>query len=130
MFISYNQSREKIAMGLLSYVTDLKNVARLKAEMDSYIENDGRKLFLWKDEETDNIVALAGVESSEGMVLVRHLAVSPSFRKEGIVYLLLDGLQLQYPFCSISGTIETAEFISKWSKKQKDKDKDDEETSE
>lgn len=128
MFISYNQSREKIAMGLLSYVTDLKNVARLKAEMASYIENDGRKLFLWKDEETDNIVALAGVESSEGMILVRHLAVSPSFRKEGIVYSLLDGLQLQYPACSISGTIETAGFISKWSKKHKDED--DEETSE
>ena len=77
MFISYNQSYEKIAMGLLSYVTDLKNVARLKPEMESYIENVDRKLFLWKDEVTDNIVALIGVEISEAMVLVRHIAVSP-----------------------------------------------------
>ncbi|CZQ83478.1 acyl-coa n-acyltransferase [Trichococcus palustris] len=120
MFISYNQSCEKIAMGLLSYVTDLKNVARLKAEMDSYKENAERKLFLWKDEETDNIVALVGIELSDTMILVRHLAVSPSFRKEGIVYSLLNGLQKQYPAHSISGTIETAQFIAKWSQKQKE----------
>ncbi len=105
-------------MGLLSYVTDLKNVARLKAEMESYIENVDRKLFLWKDEETDNIVALIGVEIHEAMVMVRHIAVSPSFRKEGIVHRLLDGLQQNYPNSAINGTLETAPFIAKWNQKQ------------
>ena len=118
MFISYNQSYEKIAMGLLSYVTDLKNVARLKPEMESYIENVDRKLFLWKDEVTDNIVALIGVEISEAMVLVRHIAVSPSFRNEGIVHRLLDGLQQHYPRSTINGTLETAPFLAKWNQKQ------------
>lgn len=127
MFISYNQSCEKIAMGLLSYVTDLKNVARLKPEMESYIENVDRKLFLWKDEETDNIVALIGVEIDEAMVLVRHIAVSPSFRKEGIVHQLLDGLQQHYPASTINGTLETAPFIAKWNQKQLSQS--DEETS-
>jgi len=127
VFISYNQSCEKIAMGLLSYVTDLKNVARLKAEMESYIENADRKLFLWKDEETDNIVALIGIEISEAVVLVRHIAVSPSFRKEGIVHRLLDGLQQQYPASAINGTLETAAFIARWNQRQQARA--DEETS-
>lgn len=122
MFIPYNQTYEKIAMGLLSYVPDLKNVSRLQSEIDSYRQDNKRKLFVWKDEPTENIVGLIGSEISDTTILVRHIAVSPSFRNEGISYSLLDGLHAEYPEKTISGILETASLIAKWSNKMNEQD--------
>lgn len=117
MLISYNQNYEKIAMGLLSYIADFKLVNRLQDEMESYTVSDDKRLFLWKDNETDNIVGVIGVEYNEVVVLVRHVAINPSFRNEGIVYKVLDKLQTHFPNHAINGTLETAPFIAKWSQK-------------
>lgn len=114
MLISYNQSYEKIAMGLLSYIPDLKNVSYLQEEMESYIENENKKLYLWRDEHTENIVAIIGLGFDDSILLVRHLSVSPSFRNEGIIYKMLDKLQSLYPDLMINGTLDTAPFLSKW----------------
>lgn len=120
MLISYNQKYEKIAMGLLSYIADLKSMERLQAEMESYIDEDDKKLFLWRDSETENIIAIIGVECGESVVLVRHLAVNPSFRNEGLIYKMLDKLQTHYPECAINGTLETATFVTKWAQKSQE----------
>ena len=117
VLISYNQNYEKIAMGLLSYVADLKNVDRLQKEMATYIQEEDKKLFLWRDTDTDNIVALVGIEYAESVVLIRHLSVNPSFRNEGLIYKMLDKLNLLYPIQSINGTLETAPIIAKWVQK-------------
>ncbi|MDE1549377.1 N-acetyltransferase [Jeotgalibaca caeni] len=118
MLISYNQNYEKIAMGLLSYIADLKSMERLQVEMDSYNHEENKKLYLWRDQETDNIVGIVGVEYDESMVLIRHLSVSPSFRNEGMIYKILDRLQSLYPEQVMNGTLETALFVSKWVQKK------------
>lgn len=120
MLLSYNQTYEKIAMGLLSYIADLKEVSRLKTEMDAYLADEHRKLFLWRDEETENIVGVMGVEWDEAMILVRHIAVNPSFRNEGITAKMLEKLHRLYPQHSLSGTLETAPLIAKWVQKGND----------
>ena len=117
VLISYNQNYEKIAMGLLSYVADLKNVDRLQKEMATYTQEEDKKLFLWRDTDTDNIVALVGIEYAESVVLIRHLSVNPSFRNEGLIYKMLDKLNLIYPIQAINGTLETAPIIAKWVQK-------------
>lgn len=118
MLISYNQNYEKIAMGLLSYIADLKSMERLQVEMHSYNHEENKKLYLWRDQETDNIVGIVGVEYDESMVLIRHLSVSPSFRNEGMIYKILDRLQSLYPEQVMNGTLETALFVSKWVQKK------------
>lgn len=119
MLISFNQSYEKIAMGLLSYVPDLKSMNYLQSEMESYLENDDKKLFLWRDEQTENIVGIAGIDldKANSVLLVRHIAVNPSFRNEGIVYKMLNKIQALYPDSAINGTLDTVPFISKWTQR-------------
>lgn len=117
MLISYNQSYEKIAMGLLSYIEDFKSVERLREAMDNYIQSEDRTLYLWKDGETENIVGIIGVEQSDVVVLVRHIAINPSFRQEGVVYQILDKLQTRFPDLAINGTLETVPLITKWAQK-------------
>ena len=117
MLISYNQNYEKIAMGLLSYIADLKNVERLQKEMESYISEEDKRLFLWRDTETDNIIAIIGIEWAESIVLVRHISVNPSFRNEGIMHKMLDKLKTLFPDQTINGTLETVPIITKWVQK-------------
>ncbi|AZP05297.1 GNAT family N-acetyltransferase [Jeotgalibaca ciconiae] len=117
MLISYNQNYEKIAMGLLSYIADLKNVERLQKEMESYISEEDKRLFLWRDTETDNIIAIIGIEWAESIVLVRHISVNPSFRNEGIMHKMLDKLKTRFPDQTINGTLETVPIITKWVQK-------------
>lgn len=122
MLISYNQNYEKIAMGLLSYIADFKAVDRLLDEMESYIHSEDKRLYLWKDKETENIVGIIGLEYNDVVVLVRHLAINPSFRNEGIVYKTLDKLQSHFPNHAINGTLETAPLIAKWAQKMNETD--------
>lgn len=119
MLISYNQNYEKIAMGLLSYITDFKNMERLRSEMESYVTEENRKLYLWRSQDSDNIVAIIGIEWSDSVVLVRDVSVNPSFRNEGLIYQILDRLQILYPEHAINGTLETTVFVSKWVQKNK-----------
>ena len=104
-------------MGLLSYIPDLRTVTYLQEEMESYIENENKKFYLWRDAHTENIVAIIGIGLDDSVLLVRHLSVSPSFRNEGIIYKMLDKLQTLYPDLMINGTLETAPFLSKWVQK-------------
>ena len=122
MLISYNQNYEKIAMGLLSYIADFKSVDRLQDEMESYIHSEDKRLFLWKDTETDNIVGVIGLEYNDVVVLVRHVAINPSFRNEGISYRVLNKLQSYFPDHAINGTLETAPLIAKWAQKMNEID--------
>lgn len=109
-------------MGLLSYIADFKSVDRLQDEMESYIHSEDKRLFLWKDTETDNIVGVIGLEYNDVVVLVRHVAINPSFRNEGISYRVLNKLQGYFPDHAINGTLETAPLIAKWAQKMNEID--------
>ncbi len=117
MLVQYNDDYEKIVMGLLSYVSDLKDPARLEEELEWYNAEDNRRIYLWQSEETGNLIGMAGVEEEEELVLLRHISIDPSFRKEGLTYKILDALKDRYTEKNIVATLETASIISKWQKK-------------
>lgn len=116
MLVQYNDSSRKITMGLLSYISDLKEPARLKEELDWYEAEEERQLFLWKSEETRNFIGIIGVEVKD-IVLLRHISIDPSYRNEGITYKILDALQERFKDKNIASTLDTASIISKWQKK-------------
>lgn len=118
MIISYNEDYEKIAMGLLSYIPDLKEPNRLESELEWYNSQDNRKIYLWRSEETQNLVAVIGLEVESEAILIRHIAVDPSYRNEGITYMFLNELQERYSDKNLVSTLETANIISNWQKKK------------
>lgn len=114
MLLDYKNTYEKITMGLLSFIPDFKDVTRLKFELDWYQQEENRKLFLWRGEETQDIIAVIGVEAGDELILLRHISINPSFRNEGISYKILEALDKQYPDQKIIGTLETTQIIVKW----------------
>lgn len=118
MLINYKNDYEKIMMGLLSFVPDLKDVSRLKAEIEWYEAEPNRKLYLWHGEETDDIIGMLGIEDGAEMVLLRHISINPSFRKEGISYQMLTDLDQKNTNKKIIGTLETAPIVAKWEQKK------------
>jgi len=117
MLVQYNDDYEKIVMGLLSYIDDLKETSRVTEEVELYETNENRELYLWQSQETENLIGVAGVEIEEDLVLLRHISIDPSFRNEGLTYKILDALDEKYPERKIVSTLETASIISKWQQK-------------
>jgi riboflavin biosynthesis RibT protein len=118
MLVQFNNDYEKIAMGLLSYISDLKDTDRLAEEMERYETLEDRELYLWQSQETKNLIGVAGVEEEEDLVLLRHISIDPSFRNEGLTYKILDALKERYADKNIVATLETASIISKWQKRR------------
>ncbi|WP_423189534.1 GNAT family N-acetyltransferase [Alkalibacterium sp. f15] len=116
MLVIYKADYQKITMGLLSYVPDLKETSRLTKEMEWYSQENNRQLFLWKSEETGDLAGVIGIEEDEEMVLLRHIAVNPSYREEGMAYRMLNALSKQCSPKRIVGTLETASILTKWQK--------------
>ena len=112
MLINYKNDYEKIMMGLLSFIPDLKDVSRLKSEIEWYEADGNRQLYLWRSEESTDIIAVVGVEISEEMVLLRHISINPSYRKEGISYQIINELEKKAPDKKIIGTLETAPIVA------------------
>jgi len=122
MLVSYNGDYEKITMGFLSYISDLKEPSRIEEELNWYNSQENRRIYLWQSEETGNLIGFIGVEEDEDLILVRHIAVDPSFRNEGLTYKILDELEKKYDTKKIIATLETATIISKWQKRQSEEE--------
>lgn len=133
MLTEYRPDYQKIAMGLLSYIPDLKKTDRLQEELDRYEQEEERKLYLWKSEETEDMAGVVGMEEEEELVLLRHISINPSYREEGLAYRMLDALEEIVQPKKISGTIETGPLITKWQKyhvQEKKKEQTDQTTEE
>lgn len=79
MLIRYKKSYKKIAMGLLSFMPNEKNLQRLQSTMKLYETAKDHQLFLWK--ENEGIVGLIGVLFvNEHLMQVQHITVNPSHR--------------------------------------------------
>lgn len=116
MLISFKDDYEKISMGLLSYTPDLKEMPRLKEEFQKYKEDDKRSLFLWRSGETDDFCGLVGVEVQSNLILLRHIAITPSYRNEGLTFEILDELNKKFKNKNIVGTIDTGGIVTSWQK--------------
>lgn len=123
MLVPFKSDYEKITMGLLSYVPDLKDTTHLMGEINWYKQKNSRHLYLWKSKETEDMCGVIGLEEEEDLVILRHIAVNPSYRQEGIAYEMIEAISDQYKNKSIVGTIETGKLVTKWQKRRDEHEK-------
>lgn len=95
MLIKFKKQFEKIAMGLLSFMPDEKDVKVLQDTMKEYDSNDNWQLYLWKQDEV--IVGAIGFKIEDELNLViQHISVNPSYRNIGIGKSMIDGIKNLY----------------------------------
>lgn len=94
MLIRYKKNFEKIAMGLLSFMPEEKDVKKLQHTINEYNTNPDWHLYLWKD---DDILGAIGVRiENELNAVIQHITVNPSYRKNGIGKKMIQSIKEQY----------------------------------
>ncbi|ALX47996.1 GNAT family N-acetyltransferase [Lentibacillus amyloliquefaciens] len=94
MFIRYKKNYEKIAMGLLSFMPEGKDVKKLQQTIKEYETNPDWSLFLWKEED---VLGAIGVRIENNInAVVQHISVNPSHRNSGIGKKMVDEIQRMY----------------------------------
>ncbi|MCM3566734.1 GNAT family N-acetyltransferase [Neobacillus mesonae] len=112
MLIRYKKTLEKIAMGLLSFMPNEKDLKKLQQTMKEYEEEENRQLFLWKEED---IIGLLGVveHSGQDSIEIQHISVNPSHRFQGVGKRMVKALKDMYPDKEIISNKDTAAFVEK-----------------
>lgn len=111
MLIRYKKAFEKIAMGLLSFMPNEKDLKKLQQTMKQYENSEEWQLFLWKEED---IIGLIGVSLNQDTHLeIQHISVNPSHRHQGVGKRMVRELKELFPDRVLLATAETAEFIDK-----------------
>ena len=113
MLVRYRKDYQKIALGLLSLVKDLRKDNRFMEEMDWALANDW-PIFLWKDMDDSHFIGIVMIEIGDCYVLVRRLSFTPSERTGYNIFSLLDGVHDHYPHKRLMGTLATQPIISMW----------------
>lgn len=110
MLIRYKKAYEKIAMGLLSFMPNQKDLKKLQQTIKQYETDEHWQLYLWKDED---ITGLIGVVIDDDKIAVQHISVNPSHRSQGIGKHMLRSLQQMYENKKIVPNEDTAAFFEK-----------------
>ncbi|MGM9891302.1 reductase [Limosilactobacillus sp.] len=113
MLVRYRKDYQKIAMGLLSLVPELRNYNRFNEELTAALAND-YPIYLWKDQEDNHFIAVAIVEEGEYSLLLRRISFTPSERSGRNVFDLLTALQERYPGKRLMGTLRNQPLITTW----------------
>lgn len=111
MLIKYKSTHEKIAMGLLAYMPEEKNVKKLQQTIKKYEEDERWQLFLWKEDE--DIVGIIGISLlDDDTAQLNHVSVNPSFREEGVGRKMLEAIKELYNG-KVVPSVQTALFFAK-----------------
>lgn len=112
MLIRYKKNLEKIAMGLLSFMPNEKDVKKLQATIKQYEVLDDWQLFLWKEE--DDVIGVVGIIlDSADQVIIQHITVNPSFRYQGIGKKMFHQIEEMYSDKNIVATDLITSFLEK-----------------
>ncbi|MFK2824261.1 GNAT family N-acetyltransferase [Bacillus sp. B190/17] len=111
MLIRYKKTFEKIAMGLLSFMPEERDIKKLQETMKLYETADEWQLYLWKEEE--DIVGAIGAKMIADEVEIQHISVNPSYRQEGIGKKMLKALKDTHSDKRIVPNPATATFFYK-----------------
>lgn len=114
MLSKYKNDYEKIAMGFLSFVPDLKDIDHLKTELKLYTEEAGAELYLYREVPGGDFEGVVGIEVGPEFVMVRHLTLAPALRTTDVQMAVLRELQALYPDSTLMGTLDTAELVSRF----------------
>lgn len=111
MLIRYKKLFEKIAMGLLSFMPDEKDVKKLQQTIKQYETDEKWQLFLWK--EGDDIVGLiGGCYLDDSTFEVHHLSVNPSHRNQGIGKNMVKALKESFSDKKVVPNDDVASFFA------------------
>lgn len=112
MLIRYKKTFEKIAMGLLSFMPNEKDLKKLQLTIKEYETEENLQLFLWKEED---IIGLIGVrmDNQANSIEIQHISVNPSHRYQGVGKRMVKALRDMYSEHKISANADTAPFIKK-----------------
>lgn len=112
MLIRYKKSFEKIAMGLLSFMPNEKDLKKLQQTIKNYESDESWQLFLWK--EGEDIIGLLGVSFTEHKIMqFQHISVNPSHRQQGIGKMMVNALKEMFPDWTAAANEETSAFFEK-----------------
>ncbi|MEY9978664.1 GNAT family N-acetyltransferase [Lysinibacillus sp. RC79] len=112
MLIRYKKAFEKIAMGLLSFMPNEKDIKKLTETINSYENNDNWVLYLWK--KNDEYVGIVGLlTDSNNIATIQHVSVVPSYRGEGVAKEMLQEVAELGQYESVRATEETRNFVQK-----------------
>lgn len=111
MLIRYKKSFEKIAMGLLSFMPNEKDLKKLQQTMKQYEIEESWQLFLWKEE--DDIIGLVGVSFNDSAMEIQHISVNPSHRHQGVGKNMLKALKELYQGKDLTANENTEAFLNK-----------------
>lgn len=113
MLVRYKKTGEKIAMGLLSFMPQEKDLKKLQETIHMYETNPNWHLFMWKKEE--DFVGLIGIESLDNVCMIQHITVTPSHRGEGIGKQMVTSISQFLPCSKVLAAETTKPFINKCS---------------
>jgi len=119
MLIRYKKSFEKIAMGLLSFMPEERDIKKLQQTMKAYETEDDWQLYLWKDEE--DIIGAIGIRVGEE-VEIQHISVNPSYRQEGIGKRMIKAITEMHTNKRIVPSSSTTTFFQKFAKEEEGKE--------
>ncbi|KYD09318.1 GNAT family N-acetyltransferase [Heyndrickxia sporothermodurans] len=108
MLIRYKKAFEKIAMGLLSFMPNEKDIKKLQQTIKQYENEENWQLFLWKIE--DDVIGLIGVQLKDQLVEIQHISVNPSHRNQGVGKNMLKSIKQIYEGKTILPNEYTAAF--------------------
>ncbi|MGN8647116.1 GNAT family N-acetyltransferase [Gracilibacillus sp. HCP3S3_G5_1] len=114
MLIRFKKRFEKIAMGLLSFMPDEKEVTKLQDTIKEYETNEDWQLFLWKEEE--DVLGAIGVylDKLSQSAVVQHISVNPSHRNMGIGKKMVNALKNHYGTSyKVIANKQTEKFLEK-----------------
>lgn len=124
MFIRYKKNYEKIAMGLLSFMPEGKDIKKLQQTIKEYETNPDWHLFLWKE---DDVLGAIGVRIENDInAVVQHITVNPSHRNSGIGKKMVEEVQNmfgnKYAVCADE---LTQQFLNKCTEETQKNDEND-----
>lgn len=112
MLIRYKKAFEKIAMGLLSFMPNEKDIKKLKETIHSYENDDNWVLYLWK--KNDEYIGIVGlVTDSNNVATIQHVSVVPSYRGEGVAKEMLQEVAELGQYECVRATEGTRKFVQK-----------------
>ncbi|KGX85968.1 GNAT family N-acetyltransferase [Pontibacillus litoralis] len=113
MLIRYKKSFEKIAMGLLSFMPEEKDVKKLIQTIKEYETNKEWHLYLWK--ESEDIIGAIGIRiDDQRLAVIQHISVNPSHRNSGIGKKMVEEIKQQLqPKFDICSDAKTESFIER-----------------
>jgi riboflavin biosynthesis RibT protein len=96
MLTRYKKVYKKIAMGLLSFMPNEKDLQKLQMTVKQYETEQDRQLFLWQEKK--DIIGLIGVLIvDKHRIQILHISVNPSHRGQGVGKKMIKSLIELHP---------------------------------